>query len=100
MSSSFLVIRLKVRFTGAPSPLLHPHDPRLRPAAKAIIKISKEADPPMRLPLGVDALHIVRFKCATVLKDAEQWEALSQSTVADDADLSFFAKLGPATRSK
>jgi hypothetical protein len=54
----------------------------------------------MRLPLGVDALHIVRFKCATVLKDAEQWEALSQSTVADDADLSFFAKLGPATRSK
>jgi len=67
-------------------------------AAKAMIKISKENELPMRLQLGPDALHIVRFKCATVLKDAEQWEALSQSTLADDADPSFLAKLGPATR--
>jgi len=63
-----------------------------------MIKISKENELPMRLQLGPDALHIVRFKCATVLKDAEQWEALSQSTLADDADPSFLAKLGPATR--
>jgi len=66
-------------------------------AAKAMIEISKAKDPPMRLQLGPDALHVVRFKCATVLKDAEEWEALSQSTVADDADLSFLAKLGPVT---
>jgi NAD(P)-dependent dehydrogenase (short-subunit alcohol dehydrogenase family) len=64
-------------------------------AAKAMIKISKAKNPPMRLQLGPDALHVIRFKCATVLKDAEEWEALSQSTVADDADPAFLAKLGP-----
>jgi hypothetical protein len=66
-------------------------------AAKAMIEISKAKDPPMRLQLGPDALHVVRFKCATVLKDAEEWETLSQSTVADDADPSFLVKLGPVT---
>jgi len=66
-------------------------------AAKAMIQISKSNDPPMRLQLGTDALHVVRFKCATILKDAEEWEALSQSTVADDADPEFLAKLGPVT---
>jgi hypothetical protein len=30
-------------------------------------------------------------------KDAEEWEALTQSTVADDADPSFLAKLGHVT---
>jgi len=69
-------------------------------AAKAMIEISKASDPPMRLQLGPDALHIVRFKCATVLNDAKEWEALSQSTVADDADPAFLAKLGPVTIEK
>lgn len=65
-------------------------------AAKVMIKIAKENDLPMRLQLGPDALHLVRSKCETVLKDAEKWEALSRSTSADDADLSFLSKLGPA----
>jgi len=66
-------------------------------AAKAMIKISKSSDPPMRIQLGPDALHVVRFKCATVLKDAEEWEELSRSTVADDADPAFLEKLSPVT---
>ena len=62
-----------------------------------MIEISKVNDPPMRLQLGPDALHVIRFKCETVLKDSERWEALSQSTVAEDADPAFLAKLGPVT---
>lgn len=65
-----------------------------------MIQITNVANPPMRLQLGPDALYVVRFKCAAVLKDTEQWEALSQSTVADDADTSFLSKLGPAILKK
>jgi len=72
----------------------------------------------MRLPLGPDCLHIVRFleyfnaslliyhrpqirfKCETLLKDAKDWEGLSMSVLADDADPDFLSKLSPATRRK
>lgn len=68
--------------------------------ARAMIAISKADDPPIRLPLGPDALHIMRFKCASMLKDGDDWEALSLSVLADDADPNYIAKMGPATRSK
>ena len=62
-----------------------------------MIKIAKKRTTlPMRLQLpGPDALHLVRSKCETVLRDAEKWEALSRSTSADDADLEFPLKVGP-----
>lgn len=83
--------------------------------AKALITIAKADDPPMRLLLGADTLHVVRatecfewsvahdcsqirFKCETLLKDAKDWEALSVSISADDHDPEFLSKLGPATR--
>lgn len=69
-------------------------------AAQIMIIVSKVDDPPLRLPIGADALHVIRFKCASVVHDAEKWEALSLSTTADDADQSFFKKLGPATLRK
>ena len=65
-----------------------------------MIKISKVADPPIRLQLGPDALYVVRLKCQNVLQDAEEWEELSNSTVADDADMSHLEKLGPVTTRK
>ncbi|KIM84972.1 hypothetical protein PILCRDRAFT_817812 [Piloderma croceum F 1598] len=66
--------------------------------AKALITIAKADDPPMRLLLGADTLHMIRFKCQTLLKDANDWEALSVSVLADDSDPEFLSKLGPATR--
>jgi len=69
-------------------------------AARAIIAVSNVEDPPLRLPLGPDSLHVVRFKCETVLKDAKDWEALSMSTLADDSNPDFISKLGPATLRK
>ena len=65
-----------------------------------MMKITKVPDPPIRLQLGPDALYVVRFKCDGVLREAEKWEELSKSTVADDADTSYLDKLGPATMRK
>jgi len=68
--------------------------------AKALVAISNAEDPPLRLALGSDSLHILRSKCETVLKDAKEWEVLTMSALADDYDPNYIAKLGPATRTK
>jgi len=54
-------------------------------AAKALLEISKAADPPMRLPLGVDGHQLVEGKCKDMLKELEKWKPLSVSTVRDGA---------------
>ena len=54
----------------------HPAD-----AAVAIVRISRETDPPLRLVLGADALGGVRRKIEMLRGDFDRWEALSLSTV-------------------
>ena len=49
-------------------------------AAKVIIQIAEMSDPPLRLPLGADALQAIRQKIASQLHDLEEWETLITST--------------------
>ena len=57
------------------------------------MKLSKEENPPLRLPLGPDARYIVQTKIDDIQKELDAWKALEDSTVADDADTGFLAKL-------
>ena len=41
---------------------------------------------PGRLPLGTDALNIVRAKCLETLKICDEWESVIQSTDFADKD--------------
>ncbi|KAI9573516.1 NAD(P)-binding protein [Boletus coccyginus] len=61
--------------------------------SRALITISREANPPLRLPLGADAQYIVLNKLDEIRKDVERWDQLTLSSVADDADPLFFKKL-------
>lgn len=56
-----------------------------RKAAEAIYKVAGAADPPLRLPLGADAVGLVKNKIAQLEKELEQWMSLSLST-SDEAD--------------
>ncbi|TFK79829.1 NAD-P-binding protein, partial [Polyporus arcularius HHB13444] len=60
---------------------------------KALIAISKEANPPLRLPLGADSRYVIQGKIAAIQKELEEWKELEVSVVADDADPHFFEKL-------
>lgn len=64
-----------------------------RTVSRALITISREANPPLRLPLGADAQYIVLNKLDQIKKDVERWDQLTLSSVADDADPLFFKKL-------
>ncbi|KAL1694751.1 hypothetical protein GGG16DRAFT_87409 [Schizophyllum commune] len=55
-------------------------------AAKAIIRVSREARPPLRVQLGSDAYGIFTHVAARSLRDAERWEELAHSTNQDGID--------------
>jgi NAD(P)-dependent dehydrogenase (short-subunit alcohol dehydrogenase family) len=53
-------------------------------AAQAIITIVNEEQPPLRLPLGKDALQTVRLVDQAKLVETDRWEKLIASTDFDD----------------
>ncbi|KAN0091564.1 NAD(P)-binding protein [Tylopilus felleus] len=53
--------------------------------SRALITISREANPPLRLPLGADSQRSILDKLDEIKKDVEQWNELTLSSVADDA---------------
>lgn len=54
-------------------------------AAKVMIDIVNNPEPPLHLLLGSDAVAIVKYSEAAKLRELEKWEATSISTDADDA---------------
>jgi NAD(P)-dependent dehydrogenase (short-subunit alcohol dehydrogenase family) len=48
--------------------------------AKAVIELANSDDPPLRLPLGSDALKRIAEKNAYVQREAEKWRTLTCST--------------------
>ena len=56
-----------------------PNDPEK--AAQAILEIVEAEAPPLHLPLGADAVGVMRKKLAAVGSDIDAWEALATSTV-------------------
>jgi NAD(P)-dependent dehydrogenase (short-subunit alcohol dehydrogenase family) len=48
--------------------------------AQAMIKLVESPTPPMRLPLGTDAVNVIRAKHAFVEEETAAWETLSRST--------------------
>jgi NAD(P)-dependent dehydrogenase (short-subunit alcohol dehydrogenase family) len=48
--------------------------------AAAMIILADAATPPLRLPLGTDALRVIAEKNAYVAEETEAWKALAQST--------------------
>jgi NAD(P)-dependent dehydrogenase (short-subunit alcohol dehydrogenase family) len=61
--------------------------------SRALITISREAKPPLRLPLGADSQYVILNKLDEIKKEVEEWDQLTLSSVADDADPLFFKKL-------
>jgi NAD(P)-dependent dehydrogenase (short-subunit alcohol dehydrogenase family) len=53
-------------------------DPRR--AAAAILEVSRAAEPPLKLPLGPDAVGLVLSKLEQVRTELDRWRALSTST--------------------
>lgn len=49
-------------------------------AAQAMIAVVEAAEPPLRLPLGGDAVGAIRQKIEQQLQELSEWEALSTST--------------------
>ena len=83
--------RLLAAYTGTPAgqtrdqmPHYHgrePGDPAK--AAAALLAAVDAAEPPLRLPLGGDAVAAVRRKASVVLQQLECWETLSAGTDFD-----------------
>jgi len=48
--------------------------------AQALLRLVDFADPPLRLPLGRDAVRRIASKNAFVAQEAERWKTLSEST--------------------
>ena len=55
-------------------------------AAKVIIDVVNDPEPPLHLLLGSEAVAIVKYSEAAKLKDLEKWEEVSRSTDSDDAE--------------
>ncbi len=58
-----------------------PGDPRK--GAAAILKIAQVAEPPLRLPLGNDAMAFLRHGYKTSVEELERWSDITQSTDFD-----------------
>jgi hypothetical protein len=54
-------------------------------AAVAILRALEAEEPPLRLPLGRDAVTGIRARLTGIADDLERWEPLSTSTDRDDA---------------
>ncbi|QXV64684.1 SDR family NAD(P)-dependent oxidoreductase [Mucilaginibacter sp. 21P] len=63
-------------------------------AAKMIINIVNESEPPLHLLLGSDAVGIAKHSEAAKLRELEKWEQVSMSTDADDAENFFESEVG------
>jgi len=55
-------------------------------AAQAMIRISSMESPPKRIALGVDALDLLKAECKSVLEEADKYEDISRSCLAEDAN--------------
>jgi hypothetical protein len=55
-------------------------------AAKVMIDIVEQPEPPLHLLLGSEAVAIVKYSEAAKLAELEKWENVSISTDADDAE--------------
>jgi NAD(P)-dependent dehydrogenase (short-subunit alcohol dehydrogenase family) len=62
--------------------------------AQAIITVANEANPPLRLLLGKDAVMIARKVDQAKLAETDRWEQLSSSTNFDDGEALHFTHLG------
>jgi NAD(P)-dependent dehydrogenase (short-subunit alcohol dehydrogenase family) len=58
-----------------------PGDPRK--GAAAILKIAQLAEPPLRIPLGTDAMAYLRDGYKTTAEELERWSEITQSTDFD-----------------
>ncbi len=63
-------------------------------AAQAIITIVNEANPPLRLLLGKDAVQLARRIDQAKLAETERWEKLSSSTDFDDSEETRWTHIG------
>jgi NAD(P)-dependent dehydrogenase (short-subunit alcohol dehydrogenase family) len=63
-----------------------PGDPRK--GAAAILKIAAVAEPPLRLPLGNDAMAFLRHGYRTSAEELERWSDITQSTDFDGLAIS------------
>jgi NAD(P)-dependent dehydrogenase (short-subunit alcohol dehydrogenase family) len=63
-----------------------PGDPRK--GAAAILKIAQVAEPPLRLPLGNDAMAFLRHGYKTSVEELERWSDITQSTDFDGLAIS------------
>ena len=63
-------------------------------AAQAIITIVNEANPPLRLLLGKDAVQLARRIDQAKLAETDRWEQLSSSTDFDDSEESHWTHVG------
>ena len=61
--------------------------------SRALFRISREANPPLRLPLGPDGQWVILNKLSEIKRDVEKWDELTLSSVADDADPLYFKKI-------
>lgn len=55
-------------------------------AAKVIIDVVNDPEPPLHLLLGSEAVAIVKYSEASKLRELEKWEEVSRSTDSDDAE--------------
>jgi NAD(P)-dependent dehydrogenase (short-subunit alcohol dehydrogenase family) len=53
-------------------------------AAQAMIQIVEADEPPLRLALGVDALHMIREKFHSELEEYKRWESVTEATAFED----------------
>jgi NAD(P)-dependent dehydrogenase (short-subunit alcohol dehydrogenase family) len=55
-----------------------PNDPDK--AARAIVAVTRAPEPPLRLPLGPDAIELVEHKLAFIREELERWRVLAGSS--------------------
>ncbi|KAI0355528.1 hypothetical protein OH77DRAFT_1589972 [Trametes cingulata] len=77
-----------LQLVKGPVPIGDPHK-----VARALITISKAANPPLRLLLGMDAVVVAEGKLNEIRRELEEWKELSLSTVADDVDTTIVEQL-------
>jgi hypothetical protein len=63
-------------------------------AAKVMLDVVNQPEPPLHLLLGSEAVGIVKHSEAAKLRELEKWEQTSLSTDADDAENFFESEAG------
>ncbi|KAI0364603.1 NAD(P)-binding protein [Pilatotrama ljubarskyi] len=77
-----------IQIMKGPTPIGDPYK-----VARALITVSKAANPPRQLLLGPDALVVAQGKLQEVRDEIKEWKEVSLSTVADDADTAILQHL-------